>query len=417
MPKSSTLAMILAGGRVDELNVLTHHRPKSAVPFGGFGRIIDFSLSNLMNSDIWQVSILSQYRSFSLINHIGTGAAWDMIGRDRQVLVMPPYQGANNEGWYRGPADAIYKNLDYVQYNKPEEVLILSGDHIYSMDYQLLLDYHREKNADITMAFTRVPKDATGRFGIGMLDDADGETGGRLTRFWEKSAEAESNWASMSIFCFKPEVLYEVLQKAQDQDWHHFGREIIPALLQSNCKIYGYKFNGYWGYTRTINEYWQSNMDMLGDNPPIDLEKWTFRTNLNHRRICDNGPTLIAGGGVATNTMIYNGSEVYGTVRNSIIFPGVQIKKGAVVENSVLFFGNIVGENCHLNKVVSDLNNRFGRDCTVGTTGDYKKAEVTVVGWNNVIPLETVIGAGATINPQLAANRWHKEVGAGEVLE
>ncbi len=408
--------MILAGGRVDELNVLTQNRPKSAVPFGGFGRIIDFSLSNLMNSQIYQVLILSQYRSFSLINHIGAGAAWDMIGRNRQVLVMPPVQGAGNEGWYRGPADAIYKNLDYVQYNRPEEVLILSGDHIYSMDYQPLLEYHRRKNADITMAFTEVPKDAVERFGIGELDDEDGETGGRVTAFWEKSADARSQWASMTVFCFKPKVLYEVLEVAEKRGAYHFGREIIPALLNSNRRIYGYRFSGYWGYTRTINEYWQSNMDMLGENPKIDLEKWVFRTNLDSRHIRDNAPTLIGEGAAVSNSMVYNGSEIHGTVRNSVIFPGVQVKKGAVVENSVLFFGNIIGENCRLNKVVSDINNRFHRSCTVGTEGNCHGSEVTVVGSGNIIPAETVIGEGGTIHPELTAATWHKNIRAGEVL-
>lgn len=416
MRKPVTLAMILAGGRVDELNVLTHHRPKSAVPFGGFGRIIDFSLSNLMNSKIWQVSILSQYRSFALINHIGTGAAWDMIGRNRQVLVMPPFQGSNNEGWYRGPADAVYKNLDYVHYMSPEEVLILSGDHIYSMDYRPLLAYHREKNADLTLAFTRVPKENASRFGIGRLDDDDGDTGGRLVQFWEKASKPEADWASMTILCFKPEVLYEVLAMAQQQDMHHFGKDIIPAMLGANYRIYGYKFRGYWGYTRTINEYWRSSMDMLGDEPGIDLEKWIFRSNLDNRRIRDKGGVLIDGGGRAENSMIYNGSEVYGTVKNSIIFPGVHVKRGAVVENSVLFFNNIVGGDCRLNKVISDVNNVFGGACSIGASCESVDSDVTVIGWNNTVPPGTEIGEGATISPKIPADNWRKNVLRGEVL-
>ncbi len=409
--------MILAGGRVDELNVLTNHRPKSAVPFGGFGRIIDFSLSNLMNSKIWQVSILSQYRSFALINHIGTGAAWDMIGRDRQVLVMPPFQGTRNEGWYRGPADAVYKNLDYVYYKCPEEVLILSGDHIYKMDYRPLLDYHRKKDADLTLAFTRVPQQNASRFGIGQLDDEDGETGGRLVQFWEKESNPKANWASMTILCFKPEVLYEVLAKAQKEEMHNFGSDIIPAMLQNNYLIYGYKFDGYWGYTRTIDEYWQSSMDLLGESPAIDLQKWTFRTNLHNRHIHEKGAVLVDGTGKVKNSMIYNGSEIYGTVRNSIIFPGVQVKEGALVENSVLFFDNIVGRDCKLNKVISDVNNVFGDGSTVGTCReDITSSKITVVGWNNKVPAKTEIGEGVTVSPRIQASVWRKKLPPGEVL-
>lgn len=418
MYTSATLAMVLAGGRVDELNVLTHQRPKSAVPFGGFGRIIDFSLSNLMNSKIWQVSILSQYRSFALINHIGTGAAWDMIGRNRQVLVMPPFLGTSNEGWYRGPADAVYKNLDYVHYIDPEEVLILSGDHIYSMDYRPLLQYHRSKNADVTLAFTRVPKEHASRFGIGLLDDEDGEVGGRLLKFWEKAKVApQSDWASMTILCFKPEVLYEIQQEAQKREMYHFGKDIIPAMLAANYRIYGYKFHGYWGYSRTIDEYWQSSMDMLGNDPAIDLERWVFRTNLDNRRIRDKGGVLIEDGGRAVNSMIYNGSEVYGTVKNSIIFPGVHVKQGALVENSVLFFNNVVGSGCRLNKVISDVNNVFGENCSVGAASqaNCSESKVTVLGWNNCIPAGTNIEEGSTVPPNMQGNKVRENSSSREM--
>lgn len=409
--------MILAGGRVDELNVLTYYRPKSAVPFGGVGRVIDFSLSNLMNSGIEQVAILSQYRSYSLINHIGNGAAWDMIGRYRHISVLPPFLGSEaTADWYRGPADAIYKNLDYVQYYSPEEILILSGDHIYKMDYQDMIAYHTEKNADLTVAFTRVPLKEASRFGVGALDNEDGERGGRLVNYWEKPGKAESEWASMTILCFKPEVLYQALENNQKSDSYHFGKDIIPMMLKQNCRVYGYKFCGYWGYTRTINEYWQSNMDLLGPEPKIDLEKWVFRTNLDHRNIRDNEPALMGNNAVVHNSLVYNGCKIGGTVLNSILFPGVHVKKGAVVENSILFFSNVVGENCRLNKVVADVNNSFGRNARVGPEVCDEKTNVTVVGWNNTIPENTVIGEGATIYPRLADTSWPACVKKGEVL-
>lgn len=416
MLKPTTLAMILAGGRVDELNVLTYYRPKSAVPFGGVGRVIDFSLSNLMNSGIEQVAILSQYRSYSLINHIGNGAAWDMIGRYRHISILPPFIGSEATDWYRGPADAIYKNLDYVQYYSPEEILILSGDHIYKMDYQEMIAYHTEKNADLTVAFTRVPLHEASRFGVAALDEEDGDRGGRVVGYWEKPAEAESEWASMTILCFKPEVLFYALAENQKGDSYHFGKDIIPMLLKQNYRIYGYKFSGYWGYTRTIDEYWQSNMDLLGSSPKIDLEKWVFRTNLDHRNIRDNEPVVMGNDAVVHNSLVYNGCKIGGTVRNSILFPGVHVKKGAVVENSILFFSNVVGENCRLNKVVADVNNSFGAEVVVGPEVCEAGTGVTVIGWNNVIPDKTVIGEGATIYPRLAATSWPARVKQGEVL-
>lgn len=415
MLKPTTLAMILAGGRVDELNVLTYYRPKSAVPFGGLGRVIDFSLSNLMNSGIEQVAILSQYRSYSLINHIGTGAAWDMIGRYRRISVLPPFQGTEAADWYRGPADAVFKNLDYVHYHQPEEILILSGDHIYKMDYQEMIDYHTAKDADVTMAFTRVPMAGSDRFGIAELSDEDGDQGGRVLQYWEKPEHPQSPWASMTILCFKPGVLYQALEENQKGDSYHFGRDIIPVLLRQKKRVYGYKFSGYWGYTRTINEYWQSNMDLLGAEPKIDLEKWVFRTNLDHRNLRDFQPAQMGDGAVVGNSLIYNGCRIEGTVRNSILFPGVSVAKGAVVDNSVIFFSNTIGENCRLNKVVADVNTFYGRNVVIGPEVCSPGSEVTVVGWNNKIPDSTVIGEGATIYPSVTCP-WPGRIGRGEVL-
>lgn len=408
--------MILAGGRVDELNVLTYYRPKSAVPFGGFGRVIDFSLSNLMNSGIEQVALLSQYRSYSLINHIGTGAAWDMTGRYRHVSILPPFLGSEATDWYQGPADAVYKNLDYVHYHKPEEILILSGDHIYKMDYQGLIDYHTEKDADLTVAFTRVPLSDAHRFGVASLNDEDGDRGGRVEKYWEKPESPQSEWASMTILCFKPQVLYDALKDNQRGDSYHFGKDIIPALMEQNYRVYGYKFCGYWGYTRTIKEYWQSNMDMLGPDPLIDLEKWVFRTNLNHRGIRDNEPTMMGENAVVKNSLVYNGCKIGGTVINSVLFPGVHVKQGALVENSVLFFNNIIGKDCRLNKVVSDVNNSFEHGAVLGPVSSQQDSEITVIGWNNQVPQGTVVGEGATIYPQIDVHKWPGHVQTGEVL-
>ncbi len=416
MLKPTTLAMILAGGRVDELNVLTYYRPKSAVPFGGFGRVIDFALSNLMNSGIERAAILSQYRSYSLINHIGTGAAWDMIGRYRGVSILPPYIGSEGAEWYRGSADAVYKNLDFIRYNRPEEILILSGDHIYKMDYQDMISYHHEKNADVTMAFVRVPRDKAHRFGVAVLDDEDGERGGRITDYWEKPHDPQSDWVSLTVLCFKPDVLFEALEENQHDVSFEFGRDILPLLMRKNCKLYGYKFHGYWGYTRTVDEYWQSNMDLLGQSPLIDMEKWGLRSNLDHRGIRDFQPVLTGNNAKIKNSLVYNGCRIEGEVNNSIIFPGVHVGKGSIIDHCVLFFSNEVGENCRLTKTVSDVNCTFGNDVVIGTEGDLAKASVTVLGWANNVPERTKIGEGCTVYPHLMSNQWPSEIKAGEIL-
>jgi len=418
MLKPTTLAMILAGSRVNELNVLTSNRPKSAVPFGGLGRVIDFPLSNLLNSGIEQIALLSQYRSYSLINHIGTGAAWDMIGRYRKLSILPPSQGATGGDWYRGPADAIHQNLDFIHFHDPEEILILSGDHVYNMDYQDMIDYHTEKDADLTIAFTRVPQSDAHRFGLAEIEDTVADPrGGRILNYWEKPSQPQSNWASMTILCFKPEVLYKALEENHKGDSYHFGLDIIPLLLKQRLKVYGYKFDGYWGYTRTIDEYWHSSMDMLGPDPVIDLEKWKFRTNLDQRNIRDNEPALIGENATVSNSLIYNGCKVGGTVRNSILFPGVHVKSGAVVENSILFYNNIVGKECRLNKVVSDVNNVFENNVKVGPEICEEHTPVTVIGLKNTIPENTTIGEGAVIHSSRSERGWPDHVNSGEELQ
>ncbi len=423
MLKPSTLAMILAGSRVDKLNVLTYYRPKSAVPFGGFARVIDFPLSNLLHSGIENVAILSQYRSYSLINHIGTGAAWDMIGSNRGVSILPPFTDNSDTSahsdWYRGSADAVYKNLDFVKYHTPEEILILSGDHIYNMDYRDMIRYHQQKDADLTIAFVKVDRKRAQRFGIAAIDSEDGKLGGRLQKYWEKPETPEADWASLTVLVFKPEVLYRALKENQDDDSFEFGRDIIPRMMQEGKKVYGYKHRGYWGYTGTVDEYWQANMDLLGENPPIDMDAWGLRTNMEHRGIKDAQPALILDGAEVHNSMVYNGCVVEGAVKNSILFPGVHVGAGSVVENSVIFFSNRIGTNCRLNKVIMDVNSVLGDGVKVGAAMGTTAKDVSLIGWNNHISDGVRIAEGAIIYPNISPERWSQttSVNAGEVLK
>jgi len=415
--KHGTLAMILAGGRVDELNVLTYYRPKSAVPFGGYARIIDFPLSNLMNSGLERVAILSQYRNYSLINHIGSGAAWDMIGRNRGVSILPPFKGSEGSSWYRGTADAVGQNLDFVKYHDPEVILILSGDHVYNMDYREIIEYHRSKDADLTMACLKVPLDKAHRFGLADIDNEDGAIGGRVLRYNEKPEEPQFNWASMTIYCFRPESLYDGLAAcSSDNGDVEFGRDVITRMVDEGRRVYGFKFGAYWGYTRTVAEYWQTSMDLLGAEPAIRIEDWGIRTNLEHRAIRDYQPLKVGSKGEIKDSLIYNGCVIDGVVEHSILFPGVRVGRGALVKDSILFFDNVVGENVCIRKTISDVHVCYGDGCIVG--GKEGSQELpTMIGWSNKIPATASVGSNCTLYPRLDKARLQGGVGNGEVVK
>jgi glucose-1-phosphate adenylyltransferase len=370
-----------------------------------------------MNSGLDRVAILSQYRSYSLINHIGIGAAWDMIGRYRGISILPPYIGYGHSQWYRGSSDAVYQNLDFVKYINPEELLILSGDHIYHMDYREMINYHRQKDADLTMACIKVPLEEAHRFGLADIDDEDGEFGGRVICYREKPETPEFNWASLTVYCFKPSVLYKVLEANIKEDAsYEFGRDIIPRMINENCKIYGYKFKGYWGYTRTIEEYWQTNMDLLGPEPKIKFADWGIRTNMEHRDIKDCQPLKVGSHARISDSLVYNGCIVEGEVEHSILFPGSRVEKGAKVKDSVLFFNNIVGRDALLDKVISDVNTTFGRGVRIGEVTRPGKKEAAVIGWNNFINAHTVIGSGCVLYPSLSSDKIPERIEPGEVV-
>lgn len=412
------LAMILAGGRVDELNVLTFYRPKSAVPFGGIYRVIDCPLSNLRYSNIENVGILSQYRSYSLINHIGQGGSWDMVGRHRGVTILPPFQGHKASDWYKGTADAVFQNLDFIDYHKPDMVMVLSGDHIYRMNYQPMIAYHLKKKADLTAAFVAVETREAPRFGLAQIADED-RAGGKILLYQEKPAEPASTWASMTIYLFRPEALREALQENVKSDSHEFGRDIIPAML-GRYKVYGYKHTGYWGYSRKIEEYWQANMDTLGRRPKIVLREWMLRTNLEHQAICDRQPAVIGKTARINNSSFYHGCRIEGQVENSVLFPGVRIAKGSIVKDSVLFFDATVEEGAFMEKVISDVDVVIGAHTVIGKKNgaDAPQGGITVIGRSTRIPAGMAIGPGCTIYPDLGSRQFtKKEIPSGEAVQ
>jgi len=406
------LAMILAGGRVDELDVLTFLRPKSVLPFGALYRIIDFPMSNLMNSGIERVGILSQYRPFHLINHIANGQPWDMVGRNRFAVILPPFKGREASDWYKGTADAVYQNRDFIRMYNPDLVLILSGDHIYRMDYQAVIDFHIEKKADLTIAFTAVPRKGADRFGQGLIDDEE-PRGGKVVRYVEKPRKALYDWASLTIYAFNPGVLFEALEENAGKESHEFGRDIIPSLI-GNSRVYGYRHTGYWGYTRTLEEYWRTSMDLLGSRPRIDLSAWPIRTNLAHGEIRDMQPAILGPSAVIEDSLLYLGCEVRGKVFRSLLFPGARVEEGAVVEDSILFFDTVVDREARVARTITDIGVRIGARARIGEKG----GELSVIGMGSEAPEGVTIRPGVTVYPGVEAGRFARdEYGSGEIIK
>ena len=415
------MAMLLAGGRVDELSVFTQYRPKSALPLGGLYRVIDFPLSNLMNSGIENVGVLSQYRSFSLINHLGNGAAWDMVGRNRSLTILPPFKGLEGSGWYRGNADAVFQNLEFLLSYQPEYVLVLSGDHVYHMDYGPLLKYHRDRDADLTVVFIQVTPDQASRFGVATIDENDG----RILDYQEKPAQPNSLWASLTVYLFKADVLYDVLHRNHKKSGgHEFGKDIIPAML-SRYHLYGYKYAEYWGYTRTIDEYWQTSMHLLGDNPLINPERWQVRTNLAHNSTRDRPPAILGPNAEVSNSLIYNGCRIDGRVVNSILFPGVVVGREAEVRDSILMFDTHVSGEAKLNRVISDVETNIGRGVEVGREGEVVpnreepnllRSGITVIGRSCDIPAGIRIGKNCIIKPDMPYSKFDKVIPSGATV-
>ncbi len=330
MRKTECLGMILAGGQGSRLKALTKTVAKPAVPFGGKYRIIDFPLSNCVNSGITKVGVLTQYKPFELHNYLGAGSAWDLDRIDGGVFILPPYAREKGADWYRGTADAIYQNLNFIDLTDPDYVLILSGDHIYTMDYSWMLEAHKQNNADITIGVFEVPWEEAPRFGIMVTDK---ETG-RITEFQEKPKDPKSNLASMGIYIFSKPFLKKYLEEdgVNENSTHDFGNDLIPKMLADGARLFSYAFDGYWKDVGTIESLWQANMDLLQENPPFELNgDW---------KIYSSNPSMpphyIGPDGEVKKSMVTEGAQIFGTVEQSVIFSGVKIGKGAKVTNSVV---------------------------------------------------------------------------------
>jgi glucose-1-phosphate adenylyltransferase len=412
------MAFILAGGEGSRLSVLTAKRTKPAVPFAGKYRIIDFTLSNCVNSGIYNVGILTQYRPRSLNDHIRIGRPWDLDRMNGGVQLLQPYLGRKDMDWYKGTADAVYQNLNLVHRYKVDHVLILSGDHIYKMDYGPMLRFHEEKGADLTVAAIKVKPEEVQRFGVLSVDEHN-----RVVGFQEKPTELQTqgpilSLASMGVYVFNSNVLGQRLEEdARRRTSHDFGKDIIPRMMELKDEIYAYPFGGYWVDVGTIQAYWEAHMDLLLDSPPFDLydPDWVFHTRSEERppvrvsaeAALDRRP--VSNGCVIGMSLVSNGCIIRGRVEHSVLSPGVQVGPGALVRHSIVMTDTVIGERAVVDHAILDKNIvvgarshiGFGDDCTPNEAQPDLCTGITVVGKNTIIPGGIKIGRNCFIDCDL----------------
>lgn len=381
--------MLLAGGQGSRLYALTSKIAKPAVPFGGKYRIIDFPLSNCVNSGIDTVGVLTQYQPLVLNDYIGNGQPWDLDRTYGGVHILSPYQAKHGSEWYKGTANAIYQNLPFIQRYNPEYVLILSGDHIYKMNYDKMLAFHKKNGADVTVATIKVPMSEASRFGI-----VNTGKNGKIEQFEEKPANPRSDLASMGIYIFTAEKLYKYLEKDEQtpNSSNDFGKNILPDMLASGEKMYAYVFSGYWKDVGTIDSLYDANMDLLGEKPVFDIADYNWRI---HSRNPVAPPHYIGPDGVVTRSIVALGCEVDGTVKNSVLSSNVKVEEGAVIEDSVVFSGCTIARGAHIVNAIIDENVVIGENAVVGSGETPRK--ITVLGRDVHIGMCEVIEAGKII--------------------
>lgn len=395
-----TVAFLLAGGMGSRLNILGWMRAKPAVPFGGCYRLIDFTLSNAMYSGIQQIGILTQYRPYSLMNHISSGEAWDLIGRSRSAKVLPPSTGIDDFDWYRGTADAVAQNLNFAKHYDTKRILVLSGDHIYRMNYAPMVEFHKQKKARITIAMMRVPWEDTRHFGIGIVDNEE-----RIVDWEEKPEKAKNNLASMGVYVFDLDYLEESLAV---RSGHDFGKNIIRDAIREKC-VFAYPFEGYWADVGTIKAYWQASMDILNPESGLKLQEWGVRTNYDEEGMRgDRPPVRIGKRAEIVNSLVSAGCVIEGKVVNSILSPGVHVAQGAEIIDSVIMHDAMVEEHAKIDKVIADKNVHFGSRVHAGG-GDASEPNekypehlysgLTVIGKRASLPAHVRIAANTIVEP------------------
>lgn len=388
--KKECVAMLLAGGQGSRLYALTEKTAKPAVPFGGKYRIIDFPMSNCVNSGIDTVGVLTQYQPLVLNEYIGNGQPWDLDRTRGGVMVLPPYQGKKSSDWYKGTANAIYQNLNFIERYDADYVLVLSGDHIYKMNYSKMLAAHKATNADCTIAVLEVPMDQASRFGI-LNTNPDGT----IYEFEEKPKKPKSNKASMGIYIFKADVLKKYLTEddSDENSSNDFGKNIIPKMLGDGKKMCAYLFEGYWKDVGTIKSLWEANMDLLGDNPAFDLYDRSWRIFYRHSA---EPPQKLYAGSVVENSMVTEGCKIHGTVKDSVLSEGVIVEAGATVINSVVMRGAHICSGATVEYSIIDQNSVIGEGAHIGACNG--SDGITVIAEELNIKPNAVIGRGEMID-------------------
>ena len=417
MIRKEMIAMLLAGGQGSRLGVLTANVAKPAVTFGGKYRIIDFPLSNCINSGIDTVGVLTQYQPLRLNTHIGIGIPWDLDRNNGGVTVLPPYEKSDNSEWYSGTANAIYQNMKYMEQYNPEYVLILSGDHIYKMDYEVMLDFHKENNADVTIATMPVPLEEASRFGIVIADENK-----KIQEFEEKPEHPRSNLASMGIYIFSWKVLKEALIAMKDQNGCDFGKHIIPYCHEKKQRLFAYEYNGYWKDVGTLGSYWEANMELIDLIPEFNLyeEYWKIYTKSDIIQ-----PQYLSEDSVVEKSIIGEGSEIFGEVHGSVLGAGVTIGKGSIVRDSIIMKGTQIGENVIIDKAIVAENCCIGDNVRLGV-GEEKPNKfnekvysfgLVTIGEDSVIPANVSVGKNTAISGRTEAADYPEGLlDSGEVI-
>ena len=399
MRRKEMIAMLLAGGQGSRLGILTKTKAKPGVSFGGKYRIIDFPMSNCINSDVDTVGVLTQYQPLSLNRHIGIGIPWDLDRNNGGVTILAPHvKGGESGEWYSGTANAIYQNIDYISGYDPEYVLILSGDHIYKMDYSKMLAFHKKQNADATIAVLEVTLEEASRFGIMNTLDDD-----KIYEFEEKPPNPKSNLASMGIYIFSwPKLKEALIRDSKIHPDSDFGKHIIPTMLEGGDVLYAYRFQDYWKDVGTIESYWAANMELIRTIPEFNLYEdfWKIYTSLDHQP-----PQYTSADSDVKTSLLSEGCQVYGSVYNSVLGPGVIVQKGAIIRDSIVMANSEIGENSIIERCVLDENTHIGKDVIMGQGENTPNADkphiydtgITVTGENTIVPDNVIIGKNCVL--------------------